>query len=126
MKAKERILIVDDEKDMCNIISKFIKEEGYLSEIAHDGKRALRKIKNKTYDLIILDYKLPDISGLEVLGEIGRLRPKLPVIMISAYGNDDVKEKASKLGAVTFLDKPFDISKLVTIIRIQLANEKFR
>jgi DNA-binding NtrC family response regulator len=124
MKTKARILIVDDEKDMCNVISKFIKEDGYRSEIAHEGKRALGKIKKKKYDLIILDYRLPDISGLEVLGEIGQLRPKLPVIMISAYGNEDVEEKANKLGVIAFLDKPFDLLKLSTIISILFTNEK--
>jgi DNA-binding NtrC family response regulator len=123
-RTKARILVVDDEKDMCNILSKFVKEDGYQSDIAHKGKLALGKIKKKRYDLIILDYRLPDISGLEVLREISQLRPKLPVIMISAYGNEDVEEKANKLGVISFLDKPFDLSKLSTIMSILLTDEK--
>jgi len=123
-KTKGRILIVDDEKDMCNFVSKFIKEDGYHSETVHKGKQALGKIKKKRYDLIILDYRLPDISGLEVLREISQLRPKLPVIMISAYGNEAIEEKANKLGAIAFLDKPFDLLKLSTIMSILLTDEK--
>jgi DNA-binding NtrC family response regulator len=109
---------------MCNIVSKFIKEDGYQPEIAHKGKLALGKIKKRSYDLIILDYRLPDISGLEVLKEISQLRPKLPVIMISAYGNEDVEKEANKLGAIGFLDKPFDLLKLSTIMSVLLTDEK--
>lgn len=123
-KMKARILIVDDEKDMCNILSKFINEDGYHSEIVHKGQLALGKIKKRRYDLIILDYRLPDISGLEVLREISQLRPNLPVIMISAYGNEDVEKKANKLGAIAFLDKPFDLLKLSTIMSVLFTDEK--
>lgn len=72
---------------------------------------------------MILDYKLPGISGLEVLKEANQIRPKLPAIMISAYGNKNIKAKAKELGAVNFFDKPFDVKKLVRNVKNVLANK---
>jgi len=111
------MLIVEDERDTCKLISDILEEEGFLLDRAHEGESAIKKIKRKKYDFMILDYKLPGISGLEVLEEANKIRPKLRVIMISAYGNEDIKAKAKELGAVNFLDKPYDVKKLVRVVK---------
>ena len=118
------ILVVEDDRDMCKVISDILKEEGYLVDIAYDPELAMRKIKRKKYHLMILDYKLPGSSGLIVLEEAKQIRPKLRVMMISAYGNEYVKAKAKELGSVNFLDKPFDVKKTVKNIKKILSNKK--
>jgi len=89
---------------------------------AYSGESGVTKIKRKKYDLMILDYKLPGISGLTVLEEAKQKRPKLQIIVFSAYGNEDIKRKAKELGAVNFLDKPYDVKKLVRIVKKILRN----
>lgn len=123
-KLKIRILIVDDDKDMSKLIADILKEAGYQEDRATDFDSAMRKLKKQSYGLVILDYKLPHISGLTLLEEIKKINPSLPVIMISAYGNDYVKAKAKELGAFCFLDKPFAIKELLQSIKERLADEK--
>lgn len=121
-----KILIVDDERDTCKMISDILGEEGFLVDRAHNGESAIKKIKRNKYDLMILDYKLPGISGLTVLKEAKQKRPKLQIIVFSAYGNEDIKRKAKELGAVNFLDKPFNIKKLVRIVEKNILKDKPR
>jgi len=123
-KSMANILIVEDDRDMCNVISDILKEEGYMVDRVYAAESVTKKIKRKKYDLMILDYKLPGSSGLTVLEEAKQIRPKLRVMMISAYGNEYVKAKAKELGSVNFLDKPFDLKKLVRNVKKILANKK--
>ena len=118
----KKILVVDDDKDMCHIISSILKEEGYKVDKAYDGEQAIKKIKAKDYNLMILDYKMPDIDGISVLKEVSQIAPSLKVIMISAYGSHSVRSMTKKLGAYRFLDKPFDLNRLIKIVKDALAN----
>ena len=112
-----KILVVDDDLDMCQIISDILKEEGYSINSSYNGKDALMKIEKNHYGLIILDYKLDEISGLMVLEKALQMRPSLKVIMISAFGDDSTKAKARELGAADFIDKPFDIKILTQSVQ---------
>jgi len=112
-----KILVVDDELDMCQIISDILKEEGYSVHSSYKGKDALMKIKKNHYDLIVLDYKLNEISGLMVLEKALQMRPSLQVMMISAFGSDSTKTKARELGALDFIDKPFDIKRFIQAVQ---------
>jgi DNA-binding response OmpR family regulator len=116
-----RILIVDNDRDMCGIITDVLREMNHGTNIAYDGMTALEKIRKTRYDLVILDYKLPDISGLKVLDEARLLSPGLQVVMISAYGDRFVKSRAKELGAFAFLDKPFDVKRLARVVKSFLA-----
>jgi DNA-binding NtrC family response regulator len=107
------------------MISNILKEEGYKVDKAYDGEQAIRKIKARGYNLMLLDYKLPDIDGINVLKEIRRIEPFLNIIMISAYGSPSIKSTAKKLGAYRFLDKPFDLNRLIKIVKDALT-EKVR
>ena len=112
-----KILVVDDDKDMCQLISEILQGEMYEVDISYSGENALLKIKKYSYDLLILDYKLIGISGLVVLEKARQVRPFTKVIMISAYGNDYTKAKARELGAFDFIDKPFDIEILTQKVK---------
>jgi len=111
------ILVVDDNEDMCQVISDFLRAEGYMVGIAYDGKSALNELKNKIYDVMILDYKLFDMSGLEVLEQQIGITPSLCTIMISAYGSESVKARARELGVYDFFDKPFDVNVLLKVVK---------
>ena len=118
----DKILVVDDERDICRMISNILKEEGYKVDKAYNGGQAIKKIKARGYNLMILDYKLPDMDGINVLKEVRRIKPSLKVIMISAYGGPSIKSIAKKFGVYRFLDKPFDIKRLVRVVKDALAN----
>jgi len=122
-----RILVVDDDKDMCHLISEILREESYEVNISYNGEDALSKIKENSYDLVILDYKLFGISGIGVLEKARQVKPLIKVIMISAFGNDSTKAKAKELGAFDFIDKPFDIKRFIQTVQdilIQQTDEK--
>lgn len=112
-----RVLLVDNDRDMCRVISDVLKQEAIKVNIAYDGESALAKVKKQPYDLMLLDYKLPGISGLTVLEKIHQIRPSLKTIMISAFGNESTKARAKELGAYAFLDKPFNIKGLVKVVK---------
>jgi len=118
-----KVLVVDDDLDMCQIILDILKEEGYSVNSSNTGEDALIKIKKDHYDLMVLDYKLNGISGLVVLEKALQIMPSLKIIMISAFGNKSIKARARELGACDFLDKPFDIKRLIQAVQ-DILNRK--
>ncbi len=119
-----KILLVDDDKDLCKIVSDVLKEEGYFVKIAYDGESAVNKLKDEKFNLMILDYKLGEKNGLQVFEESKQINPSLITIMISAYGNKKVRARAKELGTYSFLDKPFNIKRLVNIVNKALLEYK--
>lgn len=117
-----RILVVDNDSDMCQLISEILKEEGHSVDIAYDGGAALESIRTTAYDLVILDYKLPGIGGIKVLEDARGIRTTLQAVMISAYGNAAVKSRAKELSAYAFLDKPFDMAALARVVKEAIEN----
>jgi two-component system nitrogen regulation response regulator NtrX len=116
MKGK-RILIVDDEAAARMLISDVLTDEGYIPLRAENGRQALEAVKRQPPDLVLLDLRLPDINGIEVLEGIRRIHPQLPVILVSAYGDVSSAVRAVKLGAYDFLEKPLDADRLVVTVR---------
>jgi CheY-like chemotaxis protein len=112
-----KILVVDDELDMCQIISDILKEGGHSVDSSYNGEDALMKIKKNHYDLIVLDYILNEMSGLMVLEKALQMIPSLKVMMISAFGDKSIKARARELGVSDFLDKPFDIKRFVQAVQ---------
>lgn len=112
-----KVLVVDNDRDMCQVISDILKSEGCKVNIAHNGEFALARVKKEQFEVMILDYKLSGISGLTVLEKVRQIRPLMQTIMISAYGKPSTKARAKELGAYDFLDKPFDIKKLAQIVK---------
>lgn len=107
-----KILIADDEKNMRWILGKNLREENFDVVEACDGEEAYHLFLDEEPDLVILDYRMPKIDGMEVLRRIKTLNSKLPVIMITAHGSTDAAVEAMKLGAVDYVSKPFDINDL--------------
>lgn len=115
-KKKKKILIVDDDKDLCNLISDIMEDDGYSVKKVYEGSSALNEILSSNYDVMIIDNKLSGISGINVIERAKYLNPDIRTIMISAYGNTNTKLRARDLGVYDFLDKPFDIKKLISLV----------
>jgi len=106
MKAR-RVLIVDDDKNIRFTLPLALEPLGIETDTASDGEEALTKLGEREFDLILLDLKMPGIDGIEVLRRIRRIRPDIPVIMITAYGTIENSVEAMKIGALDFISKPF-------------------
>lgn len=117
----DEVLVVDNDKDMCRVISDVLEEEGVEVNVAHEGEKALGKLKAQSFDLMILDYNLSGTSGLTVLEKAKHVRPQTQIIMISAFGDSSTKTRAKELGAYDFLDKPFNINRLVKVVKKALT-----
>lgn len=113
---KEKILIVEDEKTLSKALKFNFEQEGFLIETAFDGKEALHKIQESSFDLIVLDLMLPDIDGFEVCRRI-RKNLETPIIMLTARGEDIDKVLGLELGADDYITKPFNPRELLARIR---------
>lgn len=108
----KKVIVVDDNEEICLVLKYFLKEEGYQAAVAYTGREALAKVKQKRFDVMILDVHLPDIDGLRVLQSSHHLQPAMKIIMVSGDGNFALKEKAVALGAESFFEKPFDLKRV--------------
>jgi DNA-binding response OmpR family regulator len=111
-----RILIVDDDVELCNLISQFLEPEGFVIEAEHDGARAVERALTEPHDLVVLDVMLPGMNGFEVLRRI-RAQSGVPILMLTARGEDVDRIIGLEIGADDYLPKPFNPRELVARIR---------
>ncbi|MEN6437219.1 MAG: sigma-54 dependent transcriptional regulator [Syntrophobacter sp.] len=104
----DKILIVDDDQGLVHFLSRFFSRHDYVVRSCSNGQRALEMVSEEPFDLILLDYKMPAMNGLDTLREIRRVQVKTPVIVMTAYGTMETAIEAMKLGAYDYLLKPFD------------------
>jgi len=116
------ILIVEDEEAQRSLLSGLLKKEGYSVEEAGDGKTAIDKFREKTLDMALLDYKLPDTNGLELLKQFKEINPEVEVVMITAFGSIENAVDALKAGATEYLTKPIDLDDL--LFKLKKIEEK--
>lgn len=118
-----KILVVDDEKNICELLSLYLIKEGYQVVCAHDGKDAIDKFGSDKFDLILLDIMLPKMDGWDVCREI-RKTSNVPIIMLSAKGETFDKVLGLELGADDYVTKPFDSKELVARIKSVIRRAK--
>ena len=111
------LLIVDDEPQIIQVVKGILQDEGFEVTTAPDGETALKLAAAEPPDLVLLDINLPGLDGLEVLSELKKRQPMLPVIMISAYGSVENAVKATRLGAYDFIEKPPNADKIILSVR---------
>jgi len=111
------ILIIDDEKAIRKTLVEILSFEGYKVEEASDGEEGLKKFKEKVYDLVLCDIKMPKLDGIEFLQKAGESNPDIPIIMISGHGNIETAVEAVKKGAYDYISKPPDLNRLLITIR---------
>lgn len=115
----KKILIVEDDLDINNLLAEILKGAGYETDSAYTGREALLLLKLKEYDLVILDLMMPNMTGEEVIQEI-RKNNKISIIVISAKGDKDTKINVLKLGADDFIKKPFDIDEVLAQVQANI------
>jgi len=114
--ATTRVLIVDDEEDIRALLARLVSREGYEAVVARDGEQALQELAKSRPDIMLLDIKMPGIGGLAVLHEAQRLRPGMPVVMISSQGGAGDVRAALRAGASDYLIKPFDHGEVLRAV----------
>ncbi len=123
MEPKKNILVIDDDKNICELIRLYLEKEGYNVDVVFDGVKGLALFKQKAHDLIILDLLLPGMDGLQVCREVRNIS-KIPIIMLSAKGETFDKVLGLELGADDYMVKPFETKELVA--RIKAVMRRFK
>ncbi len=111
-----RVLIIDDDDQLRKSFQKLLKEEGYEVSGAASGEAGLAEVRRQPPDLVIVDMRLPGMNGLETFQQIQRIEPKLPAIVMTAYGTTETAIEATKIGAFDYILKPFDIPEMLGLI----------
>ncbi|HEY7220447.1 MAG TPA: response regulator [Candidatus Binatia bacterium] len=122
--SRVHILVVDDERNIRNNLGMVLEAEGYRVDTASNGDDALIRVKEGLYDIMFVDIQMPKMDGLELLRYLRGLRPKMPVVMLTAYGTAKRAVEAMKLGAVDFLEKPFDPKAIRLLCQEILERQK--
>jgi two-component system nitrogen regulation response regulator NtrX len=112
-----KVLIIDDEKNIRSSLSRFLELQGISAESAETGKECLEQVHKNSFDCILLDLKLPDLDGIQVLERIREMDPFVPVILLTAHGTTSKAVEAMKKGAFDFFEKPADEEKLLIAIQ---------
>lgn len=115
------ILIVDDDEDICRMLSMLMTKEGLPSRVAHNGETALEMVRSGRPDALFLDIRMPGMSGMEVLKQVKKLQADLPVVLITAHANISGSVSAIKAGAFDYLAKPFEHQEVLRVLRRALA-----
>lgn len=114
--AKPMILICDDEEGIRESF-KLILEDGYDLRFATNGLEALEMLKTITPRLMLLDIKMPKMHGMEILKQVKKLKPKLPVIIVTGYQSVEMSQEALKNGAADYIPKPFDTATIIKAVK---------
>jgi two-component system, response regulator, stage 0 sporulation protein F len=112
----KRVLVVDDEQNSREGLSKILTKEGYVVHTAENGKKALIEAENNKFDLIITDLRMPEMDGIEVLEKLRKKNKDMGVVIVTAYGEVNSYLKAMNLGAFEYLNKPIHLEELRRVI----------
>lgn len=121
-----KILIIEDEAAIRRVLTKILSEENdsYKVEEAEDGLLGIEKVKNEDYDLILCDIKMPKMDGVEVLEAVKKIKPEIPMVMISGHGDLETAINTMRLGAFDYISKPPDLNRLLNTVRNALDRKQ--
>ncbi|MDA8139602.1 MAG: response regulator, partial [Desulfobacteraceae bacterium] len=119
------ILVIDDDDQLRKSFEKLLSQEGYTVRSAASGEAGIQAVQESCPDLVILDVRLPGMNGLAVFERLHEKEPKLPVIIMTAFGTTDTAIKATKMGAFDYILKPFDIPDMLNTINKALSAGRF-
>jgi CheY-like chemotaxis protein len=123
---KPRILIVDDERHLVGSLQQTLQLDfpGGIVDAAYSGEEALSRLAECTYDLILADLRMPGFDGLELIRGVRYLSPDVPIVLMTGYGSDLIRDEASELGVNDYVEKPFDVSALMQVVKDLLPNDE--
>ncbi len=121
-----KILIIEDEAQIRRVLNKILSEESdtYLVQEAEDGLQGIELVKNEDFDLILCDIKMPKMDGVEVLEAIKKIKPEIPMVMISGHGDLETAVNTMRLGAFDYISKPPDLNRLLNTVRNALDRKQ--
>lgn len=119
----KKLLVIDDEVEICQLLDRFLSRKGYDVDTAYNGTDGLQKHRKKAYDLIITDFRLPDISGLDLLKEAKRILPKIQVVVITGYSDIRMAVEVIKYGAFDYVTKPLYPEELLHLVQAALNSD---
>ena len=124
MGGTDRILIVDDDENIRKVLETILEDEGYTVESADTAKKGIEKSEKSFYNLALIDVRLPDMEGIELLAKMRDTKPKMRKIIITGYPTLQNAVAAVNKGADAYVMKPFDVEKILQTIRDQLKTQK--
>ncbi len=119
-----RMLLIDDEKGFVATLAKRLARRNIQATQAYSGREGIQALRRQDFDVVVLDLKMEDMDGLEVLKIIKIMAPDLPVIMLSGHASDEAAQTGIKAGAFDYLTKPYDLSELLDKITAALGQKK--
>jgi len=126
LESKESIIIIDDDESTCKTLALIFKKQGYEIETVGTGHEALKKVKERDFNLAILDVKLPDIEGVELLGPLKKISPFMDIIMITEMGTLETAVYALNNGASSYITKPLKMDDILNAISVIIEEQKFK
>jgi len=124
MDETARILIVDDDENIRKVLTTILEEEGYLVDSAETAKKAIEKTRKNFYNIALIDIRLPDMEGIELLTKMKETTPKMRKVIITGYPTLQNAIEAVNRGADAYIVKPFDMDKVLATIREQLRKQE--
>src|SRR5690348_12419749 len=119
---KKRVLIIDDDMDMCSLLSKFLVRNGYETDVAYSGPKGLTKFEESNFDIVVCDFRLGNMDGKEVLLSIKKSKPQTIVLIITGYSDIKTAVDVIKLGAYDYITKPLIPDEVINVIEKAVAN----
>src|SRR5882672_11829804 len=110
------ILLIEDDSGITDTLRRVLAEEGYVVKVEQRGDAGLTRATSESFHVVITDLKLPGLNGLEIVRQLHAAQPRLPIILITAFGTSDTAIEAMKFGAYDYLLKPFDIPQLIELV----------
>ncbi len=120
----EKLLIVDDEKNVRESMVSLLRTKGYDTEGAESGAAALQKIRSQSFDLLVLDFRMPGMDGLETFRRAKEINPEIAAIILTGYGTSEREIEGLRLGVKKFVRKPITIDQLANVINDVLAKAR--
>ncbi len=124
MSEQTRILVIDDDENITKVVAAILKDQGYSVDIAGTGTDAIKKTQKNRYDLMLVDIRLPDMEGTEVLTKVHDTTPKIRKIIVTGYPTLQNAVTAVNKGADAYIMKPFDVEKMLATVKEQLEKQE--
>jgi DNA-binding NtrC family response regulator len=121
MNPRPKILLIEDDAGIAAALKKDLQTEGYEVAVATRGDEGNARAQNEPWDVVITDLKMPGLSGLDLVAQLHAAKPKLPIIMMTAFGTTETAIEATKLGAYDYLLKPFDMAEMLDAVAKAVA-----
>jgi DNA-binding NtrC family response regulator len=124
MSNQTRVLIVDDDENVIKTLAAILKDQGYSIDTATTGSEAISKTQKNLYDLMLIDIRLPDMEGVDLLNKINETVPKIRKIIVTGYPTMQNAITAVNKGADAYIIKPFNVEKMLAVIKEQIEKQK--